>query len=298
LWAIPCQSGKWGSCISFTSDLSVSEFTLAAEAGLRPLRLVGAAGVFYLPPPVANSRALRPGATLGLADYEARSNRARDTVLDRLRQEARACGAHVVTGVSLRRQTPRQPVPGDGPADLYQEFTAIGTAMAPSDRADLGPPTDERGPVLTNLRVPDYCKLVRHGFTPVGLVAATAVAAGRAGRNGTLPPASAGIAPLDPGLATPLGEPGTLHARPEYHAVVRKAYSTALEKLCTAAGPLGAAGITAIEIDRLRAEQEQTEWADETIVVVHATGTAVAPSAPSPQRPAPLTLMPVRHLDK
>jgi uncharacterized protein YbjQ (UPF0145 family) len=80
--------------------------------------------------------------------------------------------------------------------------------------------------------------------------------------------------------------------------VTRKAYSAALEKLRTAARPLGAAGITAIEIDRLRAEREQTEWSNETIVVVHATGTAVAPSAPSPERQAPLTLMPVRHLNK
>jgi len=284
--------------MSFTSDLSVSEFRLAAEVGLRPLQLVGAAGVFYLPSLVANSRALRRGATLGPVDYAARSNHARDTVLDRLREEARACGAHVVTGVSLRRQTLRQPVFGGGPADLYQEFTAVGTAMALADRADPGPSADERGPVLTNLRVPDYCKLVRHGFTPVGLVAATAAASGRAARNGSLPPASAAYGPTDPGLGIIRGVPGRLHDRPEYHAVTRKAYSVALEKLRTAAGLLGAAGITAIEIDRLRAEREQTEWSDETIVVVHAAGTAVAPSAPSPERPATLTLMPVRHLDK
>lgn len=284
--------------MSFTSDLSVSEFRLAAETGLRPLRLVGAAGVFYLPPPVANSRALRRGPIPGPMDYADRSNHARDTVLDRLREEARACGAHVVTGVSLRRQTPRQPVLGGGPADSYQEFTAVGTAMALADRADPGPPADERGPVLTNLRVPDYSKLVRHGFTPVGLVAATAVAVGRAARNGSLPPASAAYEPTDPGLGMIQGDPGTLHDRPEYHAVTREAYSVALEKLRTAAGRLGAAGITAIEIDRLRAEQELTEWSHETIVVVHAAGTAVAPSAPSPERPAPLTLMPVRHLDK
>jgi uncharacterized protein YbjQ (UPF0145 family) len=179
-----------GQFVSFTSDLSVSEFAMAAEAGLRPLRLIGAAGGFYLPPHVAGGRALRSGATLGPADYAARSNRARDTVLDRLREEARACGAHVVIGVSLRRQSARQPVPGDGPADVYQEFTAIGTAMALADRADPGPPADEREPVLTNLRVPDYCKLVRHGFTPAGLVTATAVAVGRAARGARRQPAA------------------------------------------------------------------------------------------------------------
>ncbi|HEX6450051.1 MAG TPA: heavy metal-binding domain-containing protein [Trebonia sp.] len=299
--------------MSFTSELSVSEFALAAEAGLRPLRLVGAAGGFYLPPPVAGGRVRRPGATLGPTDYADRSNRARDTVLDRLREEARACGAHIVIGVSLRRQSARQRGPGDGPADVYQEFTAVGTAMARADHADPGPPADEREPVLTNLRVPDYCKLVRHGFTPAGLVAATAVAVGSAASSGSLPPAvtvggaarsgslrpaSAAYAPADRGLGIVLGDPGTLHDRPEYHAVTRKAYSVALEKLRTAARPLGAAGITAIEIDRLRAEWEQTEWSNETIVVVHAMGTAVAPSAPAPERQAPLTLMPVRHLDK
>jgi hypothetical protein len=135
-----------GQFMSFTGDLSASEFSLAAEAGLRPLRLVGAAGSFYLPPPVAGGRVLRRGATLGPMDYAARSNRARDTVLDRLREEARACGAHIVTGVGLRRQTPRQPVPGDGLTDVYQEFTAVGTAMALADRADPGLPRTSASP--------------------------------------------------------------------------------------------------------------------------------------------------------
>jgi hypothetical protein len=118
--------------VSFTSDLSVAEFALATEAGLRPLRLVGGVGVFRLPPPGQGGESgyTLSSGTVPLTD-QADWHYAIATVLGRLWQEARYCGAELVTGVSLRRRVPAQRPCADEPADWYREFTATGTAMIP-----------------------------------------------------------------------------------------------------------------------------------------------------------------------
>lgn len=276
--------------MSFTSDLSVNEFAVAAEAGLRPLRLVGGAGVFRLPPPrLWSGGFVPPGHTMVLPDAAEGWNHARATVLGRLRDEARSCGAQVVTGVDVRWEVPEH-VPGTSYRDWYQVFTATGTAMA-----GLAGAAAADGPVLTNLRVPDFCKLAGRGSVPVGLVTATAIAGGRSAWDYDVNPQ-----PGSPAYQYAVDHPPDyseksriLKDRDEYHVLMRKAYSAALEKLRADAAPLGATGITAIQIERTRSG---------TVVFVHAAGTAIAP-APAPSSPgarerrSPLTVTPVRHLN-
>jgi uncharacterized protein YbjQ (UPF0145 family) len=295
--------------MSFTSDLSVGEFAVAAEAGLRPLRLVGGAGVFYLPPPLRPDRAyVQPGQVFLMAGAAGDWNRARDTVLGRLRDEARSCGARVVTGVDVRREIPRYMPGASGKRDWYQVFTATGTAMAHDSggtAANRAPDTAAAdtaaadGPVLTNLRVADYRKLAGLGSAPVGLVTATAIAGGRSAWDYDID-APAGSQAHQYAVAHPPDyspNARSLKDRPEYHLLMRKAYSAALDKLRADAARLGASGIAAIRIERARAEREWTTEGDhQNVVFVHAMGTAVAVARTAPER-RPLTLIPVRHLN-
>lgn len=279
--------------MSFTSDLSVAEFALATEAGLRPLRLVGGAGVFRLPPPGQGdgSGSILPSGTVSLTDQAGLWQDAIATVLGRLWQEARECGAELVTGVSLRRRVPARRPRADEPADWYREFTATGTAMIPrggpawssGPAGTAGAWPSGAGPVLTNLRMPDYWKLRAQGCSPAGLVAATGVAAGR----------SAGVP-----SAAPVPRQAD-RERPELHAITRLAYSTALKKLRAAAARLGsgaAAGVSAIEIERQRTRWSPSEFVEQSAVFVHAIGTALSCPPPGDGGPPPLTIMPVRHL--
>jgi hypothetical protein len=196
-----------------------------------------------------------------------------------------------VTGVSLRRRVPAQRPSADEPADWYQEFTATGTAMIPRRGAAWSPgPAGTAGawpagtgPVLTNLRMPDYWKLTAQGCAPAGLVAATGVAAGRSARV----PAT-----------SPVPRQGD-RDRPELHAITRLAYSTALKKLRADAARLSsgtAAGVSAIEIERQRTQWSPSEFVRQTAVFVHAIGTALSCPPSGDGGRAPLTIMPVRHL--
>jgi uncharacterized protein YbjQ (UPF0145 family) len=89
-------------------------------------------------------------------------NMARRRALDRLTEEALQVRADAVVGVHLRR----------GDHDLAEgtiEYVVSGTAIR------LANSTGERLPVLTDLSVQDYWRLVRAGHEPTGLLATTAV---------------------------------------------------------------------------------------------------------------------------
>lgn len=283
--------------MAFTSDLSVAEFALAAEAGLRPLRLVGGAGVFRLPPPTRQTepRYLRPGQAALLTDRARRWNDARGTVLARLQIEAAACGAELVTGVSLRHRVPARTVGGE-PAHWYREFTATGTAMAYRDSPGRQP--GDR-PVLTGLRLAGYQKLTAAGLVPAGLATSTAVAAVRSSWEYDDPMAQSPGDRPDPDLvsqrAAAWRAQGRAGDRPEYHAALRQAYSAAVRALGADAGRMGATGVEAVTVERDRARWSLSGYATHTAVFVHMTGTAVTARGAGPG--PGLRIMPVRHLN-
>jgi hypothetical protein len=181
----------------FTSGLSVTEFALLQRLGPTPLAQVMGASVVrvgwqYLP-------ALAPGEvsfggspwspmnstvfpnsvtepspqqvrnykwrTQEVCELDTRThawNLARRRALDRLSEEAIQVGADAVVGVHLRRSD----------HDLGKgliEYVVSGTAVRmPGSRRD-------RWPVLTDVSVQDYWRLLRAGHEPCGLVATSAV---------------------------------------------------------------------------------------------------------------------------
>jgi uncharacterized protein YbjQ (UPF0145 family) len=184
----------------FTSGLSVNEFALLRGLGPTPLAQVMGASVVrtgwqYLPalepgiaayvtPGYGRTATLRQdrwgnafGETSGsqirsylwatpvvcrLDTISDAWNLARRRALARLTDEATEVGADAVVGVSLQRAD----------HDLGRrtvEYAVNGTAVRSST------PGERVAPVLTDLSVQEYTKLIRAGQEPVGLVATTVV---------------------------------------------------------------------------------------------------------------------------
>lgn len=146
----------------FTSDLSVNEFLLAREAGLRPLSQVMGSSVYHVGWQALPGQYSYYSSSQELSVLSQAMNRARLNALGRLKEEAERVGANAVIGVHVTR------VRYDWGADLI-EFNTIGTAVQMDD-APLG-----RGPALTNLSGQDFWKLFRSGYWPRGVVAASTV---------------------------------------------------------------------------------------------------------------------------
>jgi len=167
---------------AFTSDLSVGSFALCHELGLRPLAQVMGSSIYQL----GYSSTLPSGWAGGfMFELDALSqawNEVRDRAFSRLAQEAEHVGADAVVGVQI----------SSGGREFSQgaiECVVIGTAVRRDGRGAA-----PRGrPVLTELSVPDYAKLLRAGIETLGVVAWTSVffvqswASGRVGGMGFMP---------------------------------------------------------------------------------------------------------------
>jgi uncharacterized protein YbjQ (UPF0145 family) len=192
----------------FTSGLSVKEFALLHQLGPRPLaQVMGAsvvrAGWQYLPalPPGEISLASSPWSPMNaisatawangitepspqqvrnykwhtevVCELDTRTdawNLARRRALDRLSEEALQVDADAVVGVHLRR----------GDHDLGKgliQYMVSGTAIRLPDSGRRS------APVLSDVSVQDYWRLVSTGFEPCGLVAASTVVFASAPRD-------------------------------------------------------------------------------------------------------------------
>ncbi|MCL2417663.1 MAG: heavy metal-binding domain-containing protein [Conexibacteraceae bacterium] len=155
-----------GSHGMFSSTLSATEFALLSELGPRPLAQVMGTSVYQV-----GWQYLRPDAQWGGSDFHCRLDvvsqawdDARRLAFGRLLAEGRSVGADAVVGVKLRR----------GEHDWARrsvDFIVNGTAIRLPDNARDGGDS----PVLSDLSVQDYWKLVSGGWAPCGLLAATAV---------------------------------------------------------------------------------------------------------------------------
>jgi uncharacterized protein YbjQ (UPF0145 family) len=181
----------------FTSGLSVNEFALLSRLRARPLAQVMGASVVrpgwqYLPAldpgrivrnpwygPTVTGRTLQQRFTEAspsqvrnytwhqrvvclLDELTDAWNLARRRALDRLAEEALQVGADAVVGVQLRRSDRDL---GKGLID----YVVTGTAIRHSGS------TGESWPVLTDVSLQDYWRLLRAGHEPVGLVATSVV---------------------------------------------------------------------------------------------------------------------------
>jgi uncharacterized protein YbjQ (UPF0145 family) len=139
----------------FTSNLSVNGFALGEELGLEPVCQVMGSSIYKMGWQMQ-------GWQTGQLDVQTRAlNHSRELALNRLRQEAELAGAHAVVGVRIDRG--EHDFVGDG-----VEFIANGTAVRV-------PGGHTGAPVLTDLSASDYLKLLRGGYEPVGIAAASTV---------------------------------------------------------------------------------------------------------------------------
>ena len=141
-----------GEGATFSSDLSVDEAVLLAEAGFEPRRLVMGASIFHI-------GWTGTGWVEGeIVDVTRALHEARNLAMSRLLQDAAAAGGEVVVGVRL----------DFGTHGRHAQFTGIGTAVA---RRGAKPGRRRAGgAVATDLSGQDFYLLQRAGYEPVGLV--------------------------------------------------------------------------------------------------------------------------------
>jgi uncharacterized protein YbjQ (UPF0145 family) len=172
----------------FTSDLSVNGWALAHQLGLRPLSQVMGSSIYQMGYQGAWGQGEWGGMGLAqtymveLTTLSRALNEVRTRALGRLAEEAKHVGADAVVEVNTRS--------GESSLEtgsVSLEHTVFGTAV----RREAGPSNADarRGeggqhgsgqhgsgrPVLTELSVADFSKLVRGGFEPLGIVAWSSV---------------------------------------------------------------------------------------------------------------------------
>jgi uncharacterized protein YbjQ (UPF0145 family) len=148
---------------SFTSDLSVGSFALCHQLGLKPLSQVMGSSIYQvgyqgMSWPMMMAENMLTELTVLTEAW----NEVRRLALNRMELEAREAGADAVVGVQLR--TTRHDW-----AEGAIEYAVLGTAVKRAGAATDGQP------VMTELSVGDYAKLVNAGVEPLGIVAWTSV---------------------------------------------------------------------------------------------------------------------------
>ncbi len=250
----------------FTSDLSVNELVVTRDAGFRPLTQVMGTCFYrtgWQSYPWATGGGWLGGGGWGVSgagetfELEQQTdawNEARRLAVGRLAEETRRAGGDTVVGVHLHRRH------HDWAAGLI-EFVVVGTAVR-SERARLE--TDE--PALSNLSGQDLSKLVRHGFRPVGLVAATTVAYVATGGQQQM-------------RSTGLFSSWQNQEMPDFTRGIYDARALAMTRLTRQARALDAHGVVGVTIERSHREIERdrgggTKYTD-LIIEMHVLGTAI-----------------------
>jgi uncharacterized protein YbjQ (UPF0145 family) len=221
----------------FTSDLSVNGWALCHQLGLRPLAQVMGSSIYQMGYQASWGQGgswgpLGLGSTfmVELDTLSQALNEVRSRALGRLAAEALHVGADAVVGVNTRAGESNLET-----GSVTLEHTVLGTAVSRGDRASGIGQRHER-PVLTELSVADFAKLVRAGFQPLGIVAWSSVF-------------FAGYA-YGPGIGAGemmLGPVQTYELR-EFTQAFYNARETVMARLSDQAKALGAAGIVGMRI--------------------------------------------------
>lgn len=247
------EIGKTGGL--FTSDLSVDEFALVGEIGLRPVAQVMGSSIYHV------GWQQQPGAwglQLGGSSQELTVvseawNTARLRAFARLEQEATLVGADAVVGVRLT-------VGRHDWAAGAIEYVAIGTAVriAGAERAER--------PTLTDLSGQDYWKLSQSGHRPVGVVGASTVHYVVAGWT---------TQQAQGGFTASLAN----QELKDFTRGIYDARETALERMTAEARRQGAAGVVGVAISH-HVEQREVGGGSprrDLLVTFHVLGTAIGP---------------------
>ncbi len=239
----------------FTSDLSVNGWALAHQLGLRPLSQVMGSSIYQMGYQGAWGQGEWGGMGFAqtymveLTTLSRALNEVRTRALGRLAEEAKHVGADAVVEVDTRA--------GESSLEtgsVSLEHTVFGTAV----RREAGPSNadtrkgngvehgnkqhrsgrhEDGRPVLTELSVADFSKLVRGGFEPLGIVAYSSVFFTSYGYG------TGGVA----GMRLMEGQMQNFELR-EYTQAFYNARETVMAELNAQASALGASGIVGVRI--------------------------------------------------
>ncbi len=261
---------------AFTSDLSTADFALCRQVGLRPLAQVMGTSIYqvgyqqslgWLGP----GRVVPPAMVTELNTLTNAWNEARERALGRLAREALLVGADAVVGVNVSAEASRW---SDSMSSGVIEYSVVGTAA----RRDGGPGLRDGHPVLTELSVADYAKLVGAGIEPAGIVAWSSVCYSTYG-YATAMRAQQGV--FMQGVES--------FELTEFTEAIYAARERVMERLGSQAQALGAAGIVGVRMPHEISRQSlgQSNLAG-LLVTLHGIGTAIVdassaePAAPKP----------------
>jgi uncharacterized protein YbjQ (UPF0145 family) len=240
----------------FTSDLSVNEFLLSRQAGIRPISQVMGSSVYHV-----GFQYIGQWSSSGeLSVISEAHNKVRKLALGRMRQEAQQLGAHVVVGVHIESRPLRDV------SDLI-EYQAFGTACRVEGATDAGPPG------LTNLSGQDFWKLYRGGYWPLGVVAGTT--------------SYYQVASWSTQWATGWGSWANQELT-DFTSGVYAARHLAIRRVHQEAQPLNPLGIVGVEIEQEEEEYEvelpNDRHRTDMIFTFHVIGTAITQLAGQQQR--------------
>lgn len=152
------------SAATYTSDLSVADFALCHQLGLEPLAQVMGSSIYQVGyEPMPWRYAMRGSSMFELQAQSDAWNEVRELALGRLAKEASGVGADAVIGVDIRTGT-------HDFAEGGVEEIVVGTAVRHTREHRRS-----AEPVLTELSVADYAKLLQAGVEPLGVVAWSSV---------------------------------------------------------------------------------------------------------------------------
>jgi uncharacterized protein YbjQ (UPF0145 family) len=209
-------------------------------------------------------------------------NEARTRALGRLAREAQIVGADAVVGVDLRADASNW---ADSMSSGVIQYSVIGTAVRREDAAagvhgsGRAKHQSDRRPVLTELTVADYAKLVSADIEPLGIVGWSSVFYSAYGFGTAIR--------AQPGLLTTGQESFELR---EFTQAIYAAREQVMERMGAQAQSSGATGIVGVRISHNMNRQALGGQAGGSglVVTFHAIGTAVhdtaatRPAAPKP----------------
>jgi uncharacterized protein YbjQ (UPF0145 family) len=204
----------------FTSDLTVAEFALTQELGLQPLGQVMGGSIHQVGYQYLTAGWYGEQVFVELDVITQAWDQARRRALNRLRDEARQLDADAVIGVRIHRGE------HDWAAGCV-DYVVTGTAVRWSgERAS--------DPLLTDLSVQDYWKLVGAGWEPVGIAASTSVFF---------------VAPSSASQWSRMLTAGVNQELTEYTQGFYAARESAISYLSHQAAVVGASGVVGVQID-------------------------------------------------
>jgi uncharacterized protein YbjQ (UPF0145 family) len=273
---------------SYTSDLSTADFALCRQVGLRPLAQVMGSSIYQVGYQqsvgwmgLGRRVEFAGGLVTELDTLTDAWNEARTRALDRLAREAQIVGADAVVGVDLHADASDW---ADSTSSGVIQYSVIGTAVrrerVVSDVQGFGGgkrPRDQQ-PVLTELAVADYAKLVSADIEPAGIVGWSSVVFSAYGFGTAIR--------AQPGVLTTGQESFELR---EFTQAIYAARERVMERMGAQAQSSGASGIVGVRISHSMNRQSLGQSAGSGLVVTfHAIGTAVhdaadtRPAAPKP----------------